>query len=330
VDVKVVDAGRRWVPVVAAGAVLGIAGATFAIVNGSTPAGTVDPPAVAGPSTPAATATATTAPVRPEDLVVRDGVEVEASGTVLSTPGRRDRFCAPQMDTGFRRPGEEGQPACTFGITVVGVDLDALTGAGTAGASRFGQAKLRGVFQGGTLTVAAQAPPAARPAPTIARETPCPPPPGGWKPGTSPTSNDLHRYMYDEHPEQFRPLYVTYPDGIPAGPSPPGDAPAVLNVEVVRGDVDQVRAELVRLFTGNLCVVARPGLPSIADQEQLERDLRPTLDRLMRDQTNGIYAVSFRERVTFELVMVTPALFDEFSALGFDIVDADPWLRPVR
>jgi hypothetical protein len=329
VDVTMVDAGRRWVPVVVAGAVLGIAGAAVAVVNSSTRGGPVDPP-VAGPSTPATSATATTAPVRPEDLVVRDGAEVEASGTVLSTPGRPDRFCAPQLDTGFRRPGEEGLPACTFGIAVVGVDLDALTDAGTAGGSRFGRAQLRGVFRGGTLTVTAQAPPAVRPAPGIDRETPCPPPPGGWKPGGYPDSNDLHRYMYEEHPEQFRPLSVTYPDGIPAGPSPPGDAATVLNVEVVRGDVDQVRAELVRLFTGNLCVVARPGLPSIADQEQLERDLRPTLDRLMRDQANGISAVSFQDRVTFELVMVTPALFDEFSAIGFDVVDVDPWLRPVR
>jgi hypothetical protein len=136
--------------------------------------------------------------------------------------------------------------------------------------------------------------------------------------------------MYDEHPEQFRPLYVTYPDGIPAGPSPPGDAATVLVVEVVQGDADQARAELVKHFTGNLCVVARPGKPSIADQDRLERDLRPTLDRLMGNPANGIYAVSFRDRVTFELVMVTPELFDEFSELGFDVVDVDPWLRPVR
>jgi hypothetical protein len=324
----VVDAGRRWVPVIVAGAVLGIAGATFAVVGRSSPDEPAGPTAVSGPATPSATATM--APVRPEDLVVRDGAEVEASGTVVSTPGKPDRFCAPQQDTGFRRPGEEGQPACTFGITVVGVDLDALTDAGTAGAARFGRARLRGVYRAGTLTVSAQAPPTARPAPTIDRETPCPPPPGGWQPGTSPTSNDLHRYMYDEHPEQFRPLYVTYPDGIPAGPSPPGDAATVLNVEVVRGDVDQIRSELVRLFTGNLCVVARRGLPSIADRDQLEHDLRPAIDRLMRNEANGIYAVSFRERITFELVMVTPGLFDEFTALGFDVVDVDPWLHPVR
>lgn len=319
------DAGRRWVPVVVAGAVLGIAGAAFAIVGGNQrEEAAVAPPVTTGPATP----TTTLAPVRPEDLVVRDGAEVEASGTVISTPGKPDRFCAPQF--GFGGSGDERLPPCTFGVTVVGVDLDSLTEAGTAGDSRYGQASLRGVLQSGTLTVSAQAPPVKEPLPTIPRDTPCPPPPGGWKQGGYAESKDLHRYMYDEHPEQFRPLYVTYPDGIPAGPSPPGDAATVLVVEVVQGDADQARAELVKHFTGNLCVVARPGLPSIADQDQLERELRPTLDRLMSNQANGIYAVSFRERVTFELVMVTPALFDEFSALGFDVVDVDPWLRPAR
>ena len=318
---------RRFGPVVAAIATLVMVGIAFVVA--STRTNHVDQSMAT--ATGSATATPTAAAVRPEDLVVRDGMTVEASGTLVVRDGQPVRFCAPAMETADLRPGDANRPRCGWGITVVGADPDALTNPQSANGTRFGQARLRGTWQAGTLTVTEQGPPVVRPPSFIPHDTPCPPPPGGWVNGPSGDSNALHDYVYREHPEQFRPIYVTYPNGIQSGPSPPGDVPVVMVVEVVRGDVDQARAELQRRYHDNLCVVTRPGQPSIADQERVQQELRSAMDTLMRDQTNGIFAAWFQDlRPVFQLMMVTPQLLQRMAELGLGGADFDAWLRPVR
>ena len=68
----------------------------------------------------------------------------------------------------------------------------------------------------------------------------------------------LRTYVTQKHPEQFRPLWVTHPEGFTTVDGTPAPKVRVLVVEVVRGDVDAARRELERRYSGNLCVVGRP------------------------------------------------------------------------
>lgn len=306
----------RWMPVIAAAAATAVAGgAAFALIERDGPA-----------ASPVAAAPSASAPA--PDLVVRDGDQVEASGTVLATPGRPVRFCAPAPSFG----DIDGAPACTFSVPVTGVDLDTLAEAGRRGAVRFGSARLQGVWRSGVLAVTRQSPPPSTPPPAVEfPPVPCPPPPGGWQPrGTD--SNALQQYVEQEHPEQFRRPWVQYPNGISrVGVTPvPANGVQVLSVEVVQGDLEQARRELAKRFAGNLCVAAAPGRPSLADQAKINETVGKAVDRLMADQANGVYTSGTGDNVQVELVMLTPALDATFEKIGKDLLDLRPWLRPVR
>jgi hypothetical protein len=317
---------RRWIPLIVAGATVMVIGLAVAMVAGRTEVRDNDGPTAEVPAV-------TSAPARnpsPEDLVIRDGMTVEASGTVLARYGEPERLCAPVPELAILRPEDAEGPRCSRPITVVGVDLERLTDPGSSTVARFGRARLRGTWQAGTITVTDQGPPVARPLPELPTETPCPPPPGGWREGTGYTdSNAIHDYLYQEHPDQFATPYMTYPNGVPAGPSPPGDAATVMVIEVVRGDVEAARAELQRRYEGNLCVVARPDRLSIADEQRTQEELRPVIESLMRDQSTGVFSIGFTDVFVVELMMVTPELYERFRTLGFDRFQLQPWLRPV-
>jgi hypothetical protein len=262
-------------------------------------------------------------------LVVRDGDEVEASGLVLAAPGKPVRFCAPALEFAFDF-GAETPSRCSHGVDVFGVDLDALAEPGTTGAVRHGRAYLRGVWHGGTITVTAQGPPVPAPLPPPPPPLPCPAPDGGWTRGFLHSSNELQDYI-GAHAERFRPLWVSYPLGPPAGSgSMAPDAIEVLVVEVVRGDATQASEELRRHYAGNLCVVARPDLPSLADRERLLRERLPALEALMEEPVNGIYQVAEGDVLTVSLVVITEPLLATFTAIGLDGLVFDPWLRHVQ
>jgi hypothetical protein len=210
------------------------------------------------------------------------------------------------------------------------VDLSALTQPGDHAGTRFGQAHLTGRWQGGQLTVTDQSAPVASPPPPPPDDMPCEPPAGGWLPNTQADRTALRQYVVAEHPDQFRQPRVSYPSGVPAGGVTPIPTTEVLVIEMVSGDLDAARAELRRRYTGNLCVTSTPGLPSIADQDRLQADADAVIGPLMREQANGIYAMAVADKVSVDLVMLTPRLADAFAVLLASALDARPWLAPVH
>ncbi|GAA2553067.1 hypothetical protein GCM10010435_24290 [Winogradskya consettensis] len=276
---------RRWLPVLAAAAATLIAGGA-AVVLADRPSDDAGPAAA-------------------EALVVHDGDTVEASGTVLSLPGEPVRFCAPAPVALGGGGGPEAD--CPFYVPVTGVD------------PAEGEFHLVGVWHAGTLTVTEQGPPSpATPAPTMPDEPPCPAPAGGWKTDAG-DRTELYKYLDEQHPDQFRPVWVAHPGGV-----------EVLVIEVVKGDAAQARGELAKRYTGNLCVVATPGRPSIADQRKLTETVGDAVGDLMDDHANGIYATATGDTVRPELVILTPQLYATFADIGFTSLVPDPWLRPVK
>jgi hypothetical protein len=321
-------ADRRRFPAVLATA------AAVAIVIGSVVAATVRSDSlVPDGAAPAGVVVVTTVEATSSgaaiDLVVRDGDDVAASGTVVAAPGQPMRFCAPAPTAMIGWPeGREPPPSCTFGVNVTGVDLDALVGADTTAGVRHGRAYLRGVWRAGAIVVTEQAAPVEGPPPAPPPTLPCPPPDGGWTRGFSPDSNELHEYI-QERAEQFRPLWVSYPEGVPGGSMSPNTV-EVLVVEVVRGDADQASHELSGLYAGNLCVVAQPGRPSLADQQRLASDTEAAVQALMADPSNGIYLVGQADVLTVELVVLTEPLLARFTEIGPHVFELQPWLRPAQ
>ncbi|WP_309115562.1 hypothetical protein [Saccharothrix sp.] len=293
----------RWVPVAAlAGAVVVVAGAVGAVAWGPSV-----PPAVSVPTDAAAFASASPAP-DVDRLVVAEGDVVRATGQVEAHPGRPLRFCAPAPTTGIV------QRECTFGVEVTGLDPVPV-----------GVVELTGVWRSGVLAVTGRdAPPAQPDAESV--PLPCSPPGGGWQtPGTA-DRGALHRYVTEEHPEQFRLPSVAYPDGFPTTTASPATA-EVLVVEVVKGDVAAAGNALRSRYAGNLCVVDAAGRMSLADQKSLRERVDQVVRPMMADPANGIYAVGGADVVRVELVVVTPALRERLAQVD-DAVELRPWLVP--
>ncbi|MFF5227802.1 hypothetical protein [Dactylosporangium sp. NPDC000521] len=310
------DGRRQWAVVAAAGA-----GTLVALVAAVLVANR--PPAAPGEQAPPPTRAA----ADPRALVVDDGDLVEASGQVLVAPGKPARLCAPAPVPAIGRTGDEPL-SCALGVDVTGVDPAKLTGASVVRGVTAGQARLRGTWRGGQLHVTEQGPPAAAPPVTLDDTVPCGAPKGGWKPGGGADGIAMHRYVYEQHPDRFRPLRVAYPDGPPTGATAGPQPTEVMVVEVVAGDAAGEEQRLRKLFDGNLCVVAAPGRPSIARQEQLREQVSAGLDPLMADPASGIWAVGGDDVFTVELMMLTPRLYEQLDAVGFDLLRVEPWLRP--
>ncbi|MEV4141108.1 hypothetical protein AB0J72_54215 [Dactylosporangium sp. NPDC049742] len=313
-----IDGGRRWAVVAAAGAgtLVALVAAVLVVNRQSAAPGEQQQPP---PSVRAA--------ADPRTLVVDDGDLVEASGQVLVAPGKPARLCAPAPVPAIGRAGNE-PPSCALGVDVTGVDPAKLTGASVVAGVTTGQARLRGTWRDGRLHVTEQGPPKP-PAPVGFDDTvPCAAPKGGWKPGGGADSNAMHQYIYEQHPDRFRPLRIAYPDGPPTGATTGPQPTEVTVVEVVAGDAAGEEQRLRKLFDGNLCVVAAPGRPSIARQEQLREQVSAGLDPLMSDPVSGIWSVGGDDVFTVELMMLTPRLYEQLNAIGFDLLRVEPWLRP--
>lgn len=141
--------GRAWLPAaLASGAVLLVtAGIVVALDRpGGLPAGS-------GPSR--------SAPAGLDQLLVRDGDTVTASGTVVAAPGRTPRFCAPAPEAAVGSAGPEQPPSCSLGVDLVGVDLDRLSDPKAFRGTRWGRAGITGRYTAGAVRVTSQGPPAA-------------------------------------------------------------------------------------------------------------------------------------------------------------------------
>ncbi|GAA0896428.1 hypothetical protein GCM10009558_084270 [Virgisporangium aurantiacum] len=251
----------------------------------------------------------------PPDLVVRDGMRVRASGTVLAVPGQPVRFCAPATSTA---PAGADLPACVHGVVVTGVDLGALAQPVERAGARIGSATLTGTLRSGVLAVTGQAPP--EPAATAGSPAvPCPAPAGGWT-ATGPFDGRAVQTYVAENADRFRNPWVGRADG----------GAEVLVVEVVRGDAGAARTDLRRRYSGNLCVVSSPGRLSLAEQAATLDRVQPVVLDLLRDPATGVYALGGAENVIVAMVVLTPDLYDRLAAIGLTADDLSPWLRPVR
>ncbi|MFS8104286.1 hypothetical protein LFM09_44990 [Lentzea alba] len=230
-------------------------------------------------------------------LVVRDGTEVEATGRVADTPMR---FCAPALTTPMYAD------TCHINVPITGLST-----------APEGIVRLRGIWKAGVLEVRERLDPLPDPARSWA--TPCAPPEGGWRTGQA-DGEELHHYVLDEHPEQFRRPWASFPDG-QAGVD-------VLVVEVVAGDVQAAGHELKSRYNGNLCVVDATGKPSLKDQKGIRDAVIEPLRAIMRDEANGVYGLGGTDTVQVDLLMLTPALADRFAQIS-PALELRPWLRPV-
>ncbi|MGI5240553.1 hypothetical protein [Dactylosporangium sp. CA-139066] len=251
-------------------------------------------------------------------LVVHDGDTVEATGQVQVLPGRKPRFCAPAPVTAEGTAG--GAPKrCDQGVDLDGFDATKV--------GPDGRTLLRGTLRGGVLHVSIQAAGRPEPAETFDWQVPCPAPAGGWQHGDRPDGNGLHELIYDEHPDWFRDLRVTYPDGEPSG-STEGPTPrTVFVVEIVTADRGAAERAVRARYTGNVCIVVNPGAKSLADQQRDLEKVQAVAGPLMQDPASGVYMLIGGDKVELQMVMLTPELDERLAAVR-DLITANPWLRP--
>ncbi|HVK22159.1 MAG TPA: hypothetical protein VM677_12450 [Actinokineospora sp.] len=334
-DVDFTAFGRRrrgWLlaAATAAAAVTVVAG--VAVLTRQTPDGSLaGPPAMTtGPT--ATTSGSAAAPADPSSTIVRDGATVRASGQVVAAPGKPVEFC-PDLPVRASLPAPP--PGCGgFGIVVTGVDLTRLGNRRVVDGIVAGGATLVGTYQARELRVIEQSAQSIMTEPGgPARTVPCPAPAGGWLPGVVGDSKPLFDYV-QQHTDAIAPVWMGYPDGHPTGPtnSPDYAKPGVLVVEVIPDEVDRFRGELAGRYSRNLCVTRAPtSVVSIAVIEANSRTFSDTIRPISADKRNGVYSWATQNsgRTMVELVMVDQRIFDLFTAVGFDLVELDPWLRPV-
>ncbi len=331
----------RWLlPGLAAGAVALVAAGTAIGLGGrgGAPAGSAAPP-TASTDTPAGSAApptgSTPAPVRALDqLRVRNGDLVTASGTVLVTPGRPVRFCAPVPVAAIGHLGPERPPGCSLGVDLVGADAGRLTGAKTFGGTRWGQAGITGRYADGTVTVTAQGAPVAQPDPAtgLPDGTPCPAPVGGWRPGPLGAGGpDAVTSLVQGRPTAYGEVVMTYPDGPPAGPTAAPeytDATEVLMVTTTL-PLAEAERELRVHFSGNLCV--RPAVRSRSATDAVWTRINPSDGKAWR--RHHVYE-GWPDYLAGQVRIVLVVLDDDAygwltgAAAGTPSVDAEPWLRP--
>ncbi|MFI5932294.1 hypothetical protein [Actinoplanes sp. NPDC051494] len=241
-------------------------------------------------------------PARVEALILRDGAAVEATGMIQIDDAGGARFCAPAPE-----PIGGGFAACEYAVRLTGIDL------------RPGSARVRGIWRDGALAATALLPPGAGviPPPEPESGLPCAAPRGGWAPPAAGGDGlaELDDYVERVHPEQFRRPWVTYPGGI-----------QVMVVETVAEDPSRAEAALRSRVPGNLCVVSRPGSPSVADQNAVGAALSMFLD--LGPET-GVYLWAPGDVFRIEMVALTPEIAATLSRVGFAMLDPQPWLRPV-
>ncbi|MGY4771977.1 hypothetical protein ACXC9Q_34165 [Kribbella sp. CWNU-51] len=247
---RILGAGRRprrWVPAVAAASVAAIAAAGLTVLpdGGKQPA----------PPNGTSQSFAQDNKAAYDDLLVRDGDQVTATGRVIVTPGQEPVFCAalPMTDIGFTN-GKEPAPTCEaqYAVTLKNLDPAGLADAKTIEGVRTGYAVLTGTWTARTIDVRDQTVPQTRSTAAVLEfppdNVPCPPPAGGWK--TAPNEIDkvaVSRFL-DTRRDQATDPRLQYPNG--RGPG----APEVYTIGVAHGDLAAFRSAFEKVYAGNLCV----------------------------------------------------------------------------
>jgi len=331
---------RRWVPALAAASVAVIAAGVIALLPGDdtplpeatvagenenrtgdenrtgrdSPRGNESPSGNEGPG-------------GNEGLLVRDGDKVEATGEIIAAPGKPVVFCAPHAvrSVGYP-PGQEPAPSCPadFQVQLTGFDVGKLTGSRKG--VHYGTARLVGVWQDGTIAVQEQSA-AVRSTPSDADEftdLPCAPPSGGWKPGHAGEPSQAVQDYVKARPDQLSELWIGWPNGLPTTPS--ASSVSVLVVQVVRGDVDQVRGEVAALHEGNLCVAK--GKYSQSDSRVVATQLGDLAQKGYGISTAT--SVSGDRPADVQLKVVDERVLAEFRKIGLDKLSLNPAVRPLR
>ena len=239
---------HRWLPLVAAGAVVAVAAGVTVVLN--TRGGGEQQPTAAEPTT------APTGPAAWADQVVRDGDRVTGRGQVVALPGRPVQLCAPYATIAIY---PEPVPApCRVAVTVAGLDLGRLTHRRERDGAVWGSARVEGVYRAGTLTVTRQLDDRPGPAPDVVTEdrVPCPEPPGGWPRQPADPSRLIAALDAAVHadPETYNGPWVQYPYGWHLQDTSDRKGIEVYLVGTT-GDVEAARRELAAVFPAeHLCV----------------------------------------------------------------------------
>jgi|KBSSwiStaDraftv2_1062776.scaffolds.fasta_scaffold86201_2 hypothetical protein len=312
--------GGRWLPLVAAGAVVAVAAGVTVVLN--TRGGGEPRPAAAGPSS------APAGPPARSDQVVRDGDRVAGRGQVVALPGRPVQLCAPYATVDIY---PEPVPApCRVAVTVTGLDLDRLTQRRERDGAVWGSARVEGVYRAGTLTVTRQLDDRPGPVPDVikADRVPCPEPPGGWPRQPADPSRLLAALSaaVRAHPETYNGPWVRYPYGWHLQDTSDRKGIEVYLVGTT-GDVEAARAALGELVPAeHLCVTAVRWSKAAMDaaQEQLSG---PAAEAAGISAGRGEL---LEDRVVAELVVLDERASDYLATVAGGRVTPRPLLRKLR
>ncbi|MFC3894989.1 hypothetical protein ACFOWZ_26200 [Lentzea rhizosphaerae] len=294
IDVSRLRGRTRWVPALAAAAVVLVAGG-LVYATGSSPPSEVEPAS------------------KLEKLVVRDGTTVRAGGSVVEQGDGTVKLCWD----GVTGPDPT---QCPYFVPVVGVDFAKLPMGHVHEGKRVALALLTGVWKAGTLTVTETAPAEDPNNPgkedrawnVLPRPAPCSPPATGWQPSKE-RPTDLYAYL-DAHADEF---------GLPWRAKG-----GVTVVEVHRGDLDGVRRELGNLVKGDLCVVeAATGKPTLAEHKRSLARLEP----LVQDPANAVLYFRHQDNepaAYVTMLVMTPERLEKFRWIG-ESITLETWLKPV-
>lgn len=263
---------RRWVPALAAASVAVIAAAALIVL----PGGKGDLP---GP----ANAEGNQAQAPNDELLVRNGDKVKASGQLIAAPGKEPVLCAPvpKPAIGYL-PGKEPAPDCPdqHAVILKGADVTKVAEPATTQGVRSGYTQVVGIWNDQTIEVEQQTVPKERS--TTAELTiepdqvPCAAPAGGWP--TKPSSiSDTAKLYLEEHADQIWGPQVYYPKG--------RSGSVVLGVGVAHGDPKVFHKAFEQVYDGNLCV-----FPVMLSRTDLER-ISAEIGKLMQQQRLGVYGV---------------------------------------
>ena len=244
-----------------------------------------------------------------------DGAIAAATGRVFSD-GATMMFEPPLPVTlPLYAPGNEPPPwPVHMGVSVVGVDLDALDRRREKSGAIEGWAHLSGVWQNATLVVHTQEPPVFPVGDTSSQWSvpPGPPPPGGWPHGTADENldaGDLH-----ELDDSITALALFRP------------SPTQVVLVVASTEPSRVRAQLQSRFGPRLCVIESRWTK--AQVRDAATHLCTNMDRWQIYQTGETVTEDGQTLVQAHTVRVIPEMIDWARLLPDGLVNIIPWLAP--
>lgn len=325
--------GRRWSQLcrAAVGAAITVAVvAVIAVPMALRGAGSHATAALTAPSSgttsPGSVSVASPA-VSPYPALLQDGQTVEASGRVVSVPGKPLRFCAPESFSAVAyAPGREPAPAwCPLGVNVTGVTMATLTMRRTKNGASEGWGYLRGTYQAGTVAVSLQSAQRVLPDSYQSLTTPpCPAPTAGWQrsaPGSNQPAITDKMWAYNSaHPGQVVTSSIFRPSATNAV------------VVIAVADMDAARAALPDA-PGSLCLVqSRFTRAQITQAQQpFSRDLQshPTDGAGVVVTSGEGVAKDGQVELDVEVVRITPTVLAWAQAAPARLVHLTSWLQPV-